>query len=728
MANESDQLDLTSSHSTAWHLTKLGYQVLPIVHGSKACTLRNWTELRIPLSGIDTHFAPAADNGVGVLLGTEVLPGIFIVAIDIDIDDPNLISRVLAAIGGAAPAKRGSKGITFFVRTEGPMKARRLRRKDPVTGSHINALEILATGEQTVIPPSLHPKGMYYEWIGEPLTSFPPNTLPFLDQYAIAEIELAVKKPDSALFFINTMLWAGPGGGGDIHNSVLSAVAVMVGMNWPDDVIWRRVDAATAQACARVGEAYDWPGWDDIVAKQILDARNKGFADNKKRNPHLDAARWFVDDWHGPGHVRRHQGQVMCYQEGYYTKMDEQEIRHVLAVDYPEPPNVSFVHNNWVTIARTALDVAAPFPRPEDRRPARRVCFRNGTFDLDACELGPHSQEDYLLAQLPFDYDPAVTCPIYDRFIAETWPKDVVDDDPGESSKCVNTFEEFAAHTLFECLDYQKFLILKGPPNTGKSTLLHIVRSLHSKHATASVAVHQFQDDRYRTTLVGKLVNLTGEVNTSSYLADDFLKQVTAGDPVDLRLLFNEPFSTILPTRFIFACNEMFRIRDTSGAVERRMLILGCTNPIAETDTGLWAKLVEERAGIFNRWVTAWQRLRDRGKFDPPEQHLIDVAEFSQDQNHVLQWLIESTYQGRALDDAEYICPPDAAPTEVGELFGHFREWAKNYNYLPMSIGTWSNRLKDVCVRLKLPAEPGKKKLPNGVGIRTRPLTLIRHL
>lgn len=718
MQTNEPTFDLTSPLATAWYLTKMGYRCIPTVHGSKAAYTKNWTELRISLSEVKQHWDPARDLGIGLLLGIEVLPGVYPVAIDIDIDDAVMIERIRAAIGGTAPAKRGSKGVTFFVRTEGPMKAKRMRRKDAVTGQNFIAAEILATGEQTVIPPSLHPKGMLYSWIGEPLTDYTPNQLPFMDQYTIAEIELAVKKPDSPLFFINTMMWNGEGGGGDIHNSTLSAIAVMVGMNWPDEAIWARIDSATAAACARAGEPYDWPGWEEKVLKSALDARNKGFADNKKRNPHLDAARWFVDEWRGAGHVRTHIGHVMAYQDGHYSKMIEQDVIHVIASEYPEPPNISFIHSNWQAVARTAFDVAAPFPKAVPSH--RRVCFQNGTYDIDANELGPHSLENYLLSQLPFDYDPHAVCPAYDKFINDTFPDD---------AKSVDTYEEFAAHTLFECLDYQKFLILKGPPNTGKSTLLHLVAKMHSPDATSAVATHQFEQERFRARMTSSLVNLTGEVNTSSYLADDFLKQVTAGDPVDLRILYHEPFTAVLPTRFIFACNEMFKIRDTSGAIERRMIILSCDAIITEADTGLWPKLEDERAGIFNRWVTAWHRLRARGQFDPPEQHLINVAEFSQDQNHVLQWFTECTKQGRALDEPGYTCPDNAEPTEVGVLYHHFREWAEHngFGHGPNQISstTFAQRLTTLGARLSIDLKPKRKRLPGDNYVWRRPLTLI---
>jgi P4 family phage/plasmid primase-like protien len=716
-------LDLTSVYSTAYHLTSLGYHCLPIVGGKKACAIKEWTNLRIPLSEVHAYFAPETDHGVGLLLGTEVSPGVFPIALDIDVDDDLLIERTRAAIGGTPPAKRGSKGVTFFVRGTGPSKARRLRRKDATTGSHINCLEILATGEQTVIPPSVHPFGMNYVWVGPPLTSFPPTELPELTSFAREEIELAVRRPESPLFFINTMLWNGEGGGGDIHNSVVSATAAMVSMGWPDDVIWERIDRATREAVERAGESYDWHGWEEKVREKIKGAREKGFASQKKIHPRKTAAEWLINEWKGTGNVKRLEGRMLAYQDGWYKHLSGDDLRYTVATEYPEPISVSFQHADWDQITKTAYDMA---PRL-NFTPTRRVCMVNGTFDMDTKELRPHAPEDCLIATLPYAYDPEAKCPVYEKFIQKTFEQE----DEEEVTRCIDTFEEFAAHTLFECLRFQKFIVFKGIPNTGKSTLLYIMRILHSENATSAVAVHDFGTERYKTSMVGKLVNITGEVGSTTFISDDFLKNVTAGDPVEVRFLFNESFRTILPTRIVIACNDMFRVRDTSGAVERRMIILPCDNLVREEDVDvfLWDKLKDELPGIFNRIADAWIRLRDRGKFLPPDASQKNTDAFTMENNHVLHWLITCTHQGLRIDDEEYNMPEDLQPTESPLLYKSFVEFCQERGYKQMSDITWGSKLTTIsrqfCEKRNIPKLDKYNKWFKGRPIKVRNINLL---
>jgi len=187
--------------------------------------------------------------------------------------------------------------------------------------------------------------------------------------------------------------------------------------------------------------------------------------------------------------------------------------------------------------------------------------------------------------------------------------------------------------------------------------------------------------------LVGALVNLSSEAAVSSHVADDVLKAVTSGEPIELRYLNYQSFTAVVPTRFIMAMNEMFTTRDTSGAIEERMIILPCDNPVpeADRDTGLWGKLEAEAPGIFGRMVRAWQRLRQRGRFDPPATSGKKTGEFSLANNHPAEWYLERTHQGIKAQDPEYELPPNLKPTEVSMLYLDFAEWSRAMGYRQMS-------------------------------------------
>ena len=74
--------------------------------------------------------------------------------------------------------KKGAKGITLFFSYNGEVN--RTFKKSGQT-----VLEILSTGRQTVLPPSLHPNGMFYVWEGESLLSTPRSDIPKIETYQL---------------------------------------------------------------------------------------------------------------------------------------------------------------------------------------------------------------------------------------------------------------------------------------------------------------------------------------------------------------------------------------------------------------------------------------------------------------------------------------------------------------------------------------------------------------
>lgn len=104
-----------------------------------------------------------------------------LMAIDCDVEGDPLTALEFALAGLLVCRKRGSKGFTAFLRCDGTPWAGKneLLSKfditlpdtpiDPRTGLHkpTRAVDIIAYGKQTVVPPSVHPNGKPYEWMTE---------------------------------------------------------------------------------------------------------------------------------------------------------------------------------------------------------------------------------------------------------------------------------------------------------------------------------------------------------------------------------------------------------------------------------------------------------------------------------------------------------------------------------------------------------------------------------
>jgi hypothetical protein len=160
---------------TALPLLAAGYSPLPIVLGTKRPALAGWQRLCDAPASLDQieRFAGSPTTfGVGLALGFNGL-----IAIDIDAEDAAIVAAIREVLPPSVVAKRGRKGRTDFYRNHmSTIRARKL------SGPGGMLVEILAYGNQTVIPPTRHPEtGQPYRWLGErTLLNTPVAELPMI--------------------------------------------------------------------------------------------------------------------------------------------------------------------------------------------------------------------------------------------------------------------------------------------------------------------------------------------------------------------------------------------------------------------------------------------------------------------------------------------------------------------------------------------------------------------
>jgi AAA domain/Bifunctional DNA primase/polymerase, N-terminal len=188
VTNDARAMSVYEAHAPL--LVALGLCPLPIEPGTKRPALYtgggyapmvNWTT-RPPIT------APQPGAGIGVRLG-DVL-----VALDIDTDDAAigcaLIDEVLPSPELRTVTKAGKRGQTLFFRVSEGERIPSKRFK--VNG--VIVAELLSSGKQTVLPPTVHPDTQLpYVWgNGMTLYNTDISTLPELPTDAVERIEAAL--------------------------------------------------------------------------------------------------------------------------------------------------------------------------------------------------------------------------------------------------------------------------------------------------------------------------------------------------------------------------------------------------------------------------------------------------------------------------------------------------------------------------------------------------------
>lgn len=158
-----------------------GFSPIPIQTNDKRPAIKGWQEFaeRRPTEADVSHW-PRSSN-IGLALGGTTQ----LIALDYD-NHLEIGERIAARLPQSPCRKVGQKGWTDFYRYNGERS-----RKWSKNGETV--VELLSTGRQTVIPPSIHPCGEAYRWVTE-LTLLDDVELPVLpaDLSRIVEEELGV--------------------------------------------------------------------------------------------------------------------------------------------------------------------------------------------------------------------------------------------------------------------------------------------------------------------------------------------------------------------------------------------------------------------------------------------------------------------------------------------------------------------------------------------------------
>lgn len=141
-----------------------GWSVVPIPPRSKGPTLHDWPSLRI--TDPTSYFSQAGN--IGLILG----PASGLICVDLDHPLAIELGAHFLPPTGLVAGRGASPGTHWFYRVEGEIenKKHKLPTKDE-KGVKRTVVEILGTGNQVVVGPSVHPSGDSYEILaGDPAT------------------------------------------------------------------------------------------------------------------------------------------------------------------------------------------------------------------------------------------------------------------------------------------------------------------------------------------------------------------------------------------------------------------------------------------------------------------------------------------------------------------------------------------------------------------------------
>ncbi|NCC74623.1 MAG: DNA primase, partial [Sphingobacteriia bacterium] len=276
------------------------------------------------------------------------------------------------------------------------------------------------------------------------------------------------------------------------------------------------------------------------------------------------------------------------------------------------------------------------------------INLKNGTFDFDpesGNRLRPFRQSDFMTYQLPFNYDPDGTAPIFQRYLDRVLPE----------LSAQKVLAEYMGYLFVKnsTLKLEKALILFGTGANGKSVFFDVVTALLGSENVSTYTLQSLTDVNgyYRGMIQNRIVNYASEI--SMKMETSYFKSLVSGEPVEARHPYGRPFQISDYARLVFNCNELPRDVEQSHAFFRRFLLIpfGVTIPQKEQDKHLASKIIKtELSGVFNWILSGLERLLKQG--DITDCDLTDkvLSEYQIQSDSVKLFLQENEYTPHPTD------------------------------------------------------------------------------
>lgn len=322
----------------------------------------------------------------------------------------------------------------------------------------------------------------------------------------------------------------------------------------------------------------------------------------------------------------------------------------------------------------------ANLPKPEPTKEIVFINLKNGTFEINTqgTRLRPFDRNDFLTYQLPFEYNPQATAPIFEKYINKVLPDQ-------ERQRVVS---EYLGYVFIHPsnLKLEKTLLLYGTGANGKSVFFDIVNSLLGTENVSSYSLQSLTNENgyFRAKLANKLVNYASEINGN--LETAIFKQLVSGEPVEARLPYGEPFVLSNYAKLIFNVNELPKDVEHTNAYFRRFLIIpfDVTIPEHEQDKELSKKIIEsELAGVFNWILEGLNRLLKQRSFSHCEAARNQVEQYRKQSDSVQMFVDENGFQ-----------PSPTNYKLIKELYTIYRGFCIEDGFKPVNKTNFIKRLR----------------------------------
>ena len=255
-------------------------------------------------------------------------------------------------------------------------------------------------------------------------------------------------------------------------------------------------------------------------------------------------------------HIIKINNQLHIYKDGIYVdgvaEIEAEMIKHISNLNRAKRSEVLAYLN--IMIRENSTESSANL-----------IAFKNGVYNLVDDTFMDFSPNYIITNKINWCYNPEA----YSELVDKTLNKIACHD-----KEIRMLLEEVIGYCFYRRNELGKAFILIGDKSNGKSTFLDMVKTLLGDNNISSLDLKEL-GERFKTAeLFGKLANIGDDIGDEFIANAAVFKKLVTGDRINVERKGQDPFEFNNYAKLLFSANNIPRIKDKTGAVQRRLAII----------------------------------------------------------------------------------------------------------------------------------------------------------
>ena len=372
-------------------------------------------------------------------------------------------------------------------------------------------------------------------------------------------------------------------------------------------------------------------------------------------------------------HIIKINNQLHIYKNGIYisgmAEIEAEMIQHIPGLNRAKRTEVLAYLDILIRENSKAED-------------ANLIAFENGLYNIVDDSFVEFTPEHIITNKIRWKYNPEAYSELADKTLNK-----IACNDPQIRA----LLEEAIGYCFYRRNELGKAFILTGDKSNGKSTFLSMVQCLLGDENISSLDLKEL-GDRFKTAeMFGKLANIGDDIGDEFIANPAIFKKLVTGERVSAERKGQNPFEFNNYSKLLFSANNIPRIKDKTGAVQRRLTIIPFDARFSADDPDFnpyikhLLKTDEVMEYLINLGIAGLKRVLLNRKFTGSTKVQKAMDEYEENNNSIIGFF-------RECEDEEFQIENE--PTNV--VYKRYQEYCLANSLQPMSNIEFSKQVNRI--------------------------------